>query len=403
MWNHADRRQRQARVATGALVLAMGLGWLPLVGGGSHLRQASHEFRALAADRLWPEESGFHVSVPEALQVLPGHLVHLARPDGSPEIVGRVATVTPEGGGTALLRLQLAPGGLGTERWAPRQQGWVLRGVAATRGLEQSVRMVVSPEAPLDEARQARDSLWPVIEREIVPGLTENVLREMRELVVGLDGEESQLLLGAIEELREKLAPHEEELISRLSERAWQEVGVEGVASGLWRIALTGADNSRKDVRDWFLERLGYEPRNDRERAEFLEEKTRAALKLAMEEELARFWEDHQREITREAEDVLGDRKAELVRMLRQNWGPRLFERAFAPAWQQGEAAVVAAVDEYTRDFATRRLISETGGPRLSLAHALRGVLAISDAPLLLLEPRDSVPPGQIHFEPFLP
>jgi len=294
--------------------------------------------------------------------------------------------------------LQLAPGSL-----VGRDQGWVLRGVAATQGLEQSVRMVVSPEVPLDEAKRARDRLWPVVEREIVPGLTDNVLREMRALVTGLEDEESKLLLGAIEELRDKLAPHEEELINRLSERAWQEVGVEGVASGLWRIALTGADNSRKDVRDWFLERLGYEPKNDRERAEFLEEKKRAALKLAMEEELAQFWDDHHEEITREAEGVLETRKAELVKMLREHWGPRLFERAFAPAWLQGEDAVVEALDGYTRDFATRRLISDTGGPRLTLAHALRSVLAISDAPLLLLEPRPATAAGEIVYEPFLP
>lgn len=398
MWNRADRRQRQARVVAGGLALAAGVGWLPLAGGWPVVRQARHELGALAVDRLWPAQSELRVRVPAGLGVLPGHLVHLATADGSPQIVGRVADVAVEDPAAAVVRLQLAPGSLET-----RERGWVLRGVAATQGLEQSVRMVVSPEAPLDEARRARDTLWPVIEREIVPGLTDNVLREMRELVTGLDDEESQLLLGAIEELREKLAPHEEELINRLSERAWQEVGVEGVASGLWRIALTGADNSRKDVRDWFLERLGYEPKNDRERAEFLEEKTRAALKLAMEEELARFWEDHHAEITREAEEVLDARKADLVRMLRENWGPRLFERAFAPAWQRGENAVIEAVDGYTREFATRRLVSEAGGPRLSLAHALRGVLAISDAPLLLLEPRDDVPSGEIRYEPFLP
>ena len=398
MWNRADRRQRQTRVVAGALALAAGVGWLPLAGGWPALRQARHELGALATDRLFPEQSGLSVQVPEALGVLPGHLVHRATADGSPEIVGRVAAVTLEAGGLARVQLQLAPGSL-----VGREHGWVLRGVPATQGLEQSVRMVVSPEAPLDEAKRARDTLWPVIEREIVPGLTDNVLREMRTLVTGLDDEESELLLGAIEELRDKLAPHEEELINRLSERAWQEVGVEGVASGLWRIALTGADNSRKDVRDWFLERLGYEPKNDRERAEFLEEKTRAALKLAMEEELAQFWEDHHAEITSQAEGVLETRKTELVRMLRESWGPRLFERAFAPAWLQGEEAVVQALDGYTRDFATRRLISDTGGPRLSLAHALRGVLAISDAPLLVLEPRPQAPAGDMRYEPFLP
>ncbi|MFM8286307.1 MAG: hypothetical protein ACKOGA_06220 [Planctomycetaceae bacterium] len=398
MWNRADRRQRQARVVAGAFALAAGVGWLPLAGGWPVVRQARQELAALATDRLFPEATGLAVEVPAALGVLPGHLVHRATADGSPEIVGRVVAVTTVEGGLARLQLQLAPGSL-----VGRDQGWVLRGVAATQGLEQSVRMVVSPEVPLDEAKRARDRLWPVVEREIVPGLTDNVLREMRALVTGLEDEESKLLLGAIEELRDKLAPHEEELINRLSERAWQEVGVEGVASGLWRIALTGADNSRKDVRDWFLERLGYEPKNDRERAEFLEEKTRAALKLAMEEELAQFWDDHHEEITREAEGVLETRKAELVKMLSEHWGPRLFERAFAPAWLQGEDAVVEALDGYTRDFATRRLISDTGGPRLTLAHALRSVLAISDAPLLLLEPRPATAAGEIVYEPFLP
>ena len=55
------------------------------------------------------------------------------------------------------------------------------------------------------------------------------------------------------------------------------------------------------------------------------------------------------------------------------------------PAWFDGEQKVIKAAEAYANDFSNRRLLTRTGGPRLLLAHALRGALSISDAPLLVM------------------
>jgi hypothetical protein len=336
--------------------------------------------------------------VPAELGVLPGDLIHRSRGDGLPQIVGKVVQVEPGEGNAVLLRFVLAEDVRGE-----LAAGGILRGASESMGLEQAVRLIVSPEAPIDEALQARDALWPTVEREMVPRLTANLLNEAKALAWNLEEADRELLLEALEELRGELAPLEDELIASLSERAWKEVGVEGVASGIWRVTITGADNARKDMRDWFRQGLGYTAIPDRSSAEFLEDDDRARLSKAMLAELQEFWKRHQGMILEKIEGVLGRHQEEFVRTLRERWAPRLFEQAVVPAWLEGEPAVVRAVETYARDFTNRRLVSSAGGPRLVFAHALRGTLGISEAPLLMIEPRTDGTALEIEYRPVTP
>jgi len=398
MWNRSYRWQRTARLWAGVLGLAVGAGGMAV-----GLRQPSpaNACRALgeyASSWLDRDEVPLACRVPAELGVWPGDLIHRSRQDGLPEIVGKVVGVEPADVGQVTLRFVLSD----EVRRELATGGW-LRGAPESIGLEQAVRLIVSPEAPLDEARQARDALWPTVEREMVPRLTANLLNEAKVLAWNLEDADRELLLQALEELRTELAPLEDDLIAGLSERAWKEVGVEGVASGIWRVTITGADNARKDMRDWFRQGLGYTAIPDRTPAEFLEDDDRARLSQAMLQELQEFWKTHQEMILEKIEGVLGRHQEGFVRTLRERWAPRLFEHAVVPAWLEGEPAVVKAVEEYAHDFTNRRLVSSAGGPRLVFAHALRGTLGISEAPLLIIEPRTDGTALEIEYRPVTP
>ena len=398
MWNRSYRWQQTARQWAGVLGLAAGVGGLAV---GLRQPAPADACRALGEFAgAWTSTSEIPLTcdVPGDLGVLPGDLIHRSRDDGLPEIVGKVVRVEPAGAGRVTLHFLLAE-----EARKELATGGQLRGAPESIGLEQAVRLIVSPEAPLDEALQARDALWPVVEREMVPRLTENLLREVKTLAWNLEEGDRELLVEALEELRGELTPLEDELIANLSERAWNEVGVEGVASGIWRVAITGADNARKDMRDWVRQGFGYTAIPDRSPAEFLEGEDRARLSQSILAELQEFWEQHQGTILEKIEGVLGRHKEEFVRTLRERWAPRLFEQAVVPAWTAGEPEVVRAVESYARDFTNRRLVSSAGGPRLVFAHALRGALGISEAPLLIIEPRSDGQALEILYRPVTP
>ncbi|MCY2965130.1 MAG: hypothetical protein NT069_16105 [Planctomycetota bacterium] len=398
MWNRSYRWQRLARGFAGGLTLICAVGAAAWGSRTPAARHAGASVQELAGVGEWGTPRKLTALVPVTLGVAPGHLVHRARPDGAAQIVGRVTAVGEEADGLVAIEFSVS-----AEMFATLDHGAILSGAPATMGLEQSLRLVISPEAPREEAMRARDALWPSVEKEIIPGLTENLLREVRELFTHLSDDDRELVLGALDELRTDLAPLEENLIARLSERAWSEIGVGGVAGGIWRIALGGVNNKRKDMRDWFRTRMGFGGIADRQHVEFLERETREALRQAMVEELQAFWEEHRGDILRQVEAVLGTRKAGFATIVRERWAPTLFDRAVAPAWLAGEDKVLHAVEDYARDFANRRLVSSAGGPRLVFAHALRGVLEISDSPLLLLAPRESGDAEGVEYQPVVP
>ncbi|RPI76922.1 MAG: hypothetical protein EHM42_14350, partial [Planctomycetaceae bacterium] len=360
MWNRSYRWQRRARTWAGGLTLIV---CVAVCWGFARLEPARRVAGAVGdLVNLAPQAAArkFSVRVPADLGAARGRLVHLARADGLPQVIGQVLNTHPATDGTVVMEFEVT-----AEAAAILPNGGVLEGAPPTAGLEQALRLIISPESPRDEAARARDALWPTLETEFVPGLTENLLREARALIANLDDRDQEALLAAIADLRSELAPLEEQLIGRLTERAWEEVGIRGVAGGVWRIALTGAGNSSKDIRDWIREKFGYESINDRTDAEFLEDETRIALRVALEAELREFWEEHQHDVMSRVEKVWGDRKTEFATMARERWGPALFERAVVPAWLAGEARVLRAVEDYARDFTSRRLVSSAGGPRL--------------------------------------
>lgn len=398
MWDRSYRWQRTVRGWAGGLSLVIVAGFCARGGQSESAQRVGVAVQGMLAGRPHDEPVRFQVQVPSLIGIRPGHLVHLQRDDGLPQVIGQVtrvvATSEEESAVEFTIAVAAAPG---------LRQGAILSAAPPTTGLEQALRLIISPEKPRDEALRAQEALWPTLESAVVPGLTENLVREVRELVINLDVGDRALLLQAVEDLRAELAPLEEDLIRRLSERAWQAVGIRGVAGGVWRLALTGVGNTSKSIRDWIREKFGYDALKDQSEIEFLEEETRRALRAALESELREFWEEHQHDILARVEKVLGDHKAEFGSVVRERWGPALFERAVVPAWLAGEARVIGAIEEYARDFAHRRLVSSAGGPRLVFAHALRGVLEISDAPLLVLSPRESGAAGEVVYRPFIP
>lgn len=399
MWNRSYHWQFLVRLWVGAFTLATLVVLCIVSRSAPAVQNATESLGNLARSVAGTGTFLARCQVPTALDVKPGHIVHQSQGDGLPHIVGRVVAVNPLPDESLVeIEIQLAESVV-----SELKMGGTIKGAPTVIGLENAMRLIISPEAPHDEALRAKDALWPTVEKEIIPGLTDNVVREVRELFAQLNDDDRALVLEALDELRTELSPLEEELVSRLSNRAWKEVGVGGVAGGIWRLAVAGLGNKRKDVRDWFRLRMGSKAIGDRKQAEFLEQETRSALRKALVDEFQAFWKDHKAEILEKTEGVLGRRKADFAKTLREKWVPTLFKNAVAPAWLAGEDKVIRAVESYAEDFTNRRLVSSSGGPRLVFAHALRGVLGISEAPLLIIEARDDGQPGELQYQPVAP
>jgi hypothetical protein len=398
MWDRSYRWELWARAVAGGLAIVVGL--TAIVGFG-RTRAAN---RIAAAGReigqeVRPDSESLVVAVvPESLRAEPGDLVFLDREDGEYQVVGRVARGRRVSEGQISLEMMLTPAARGLTR-----SGGVLKGAPATVGLEQAIRLLVTPDVPRDEALRARDAVWPPIQRSVVPRLTTNLVREVKRIAVNLDPGDRQVLSEILQALRAGLAPLEDELAGRLTERAWREIGLSGVAGGIWRETSEDVLNSGKDLRDWLWQRFGADAKDDRIEWEFLSAQRKEALRAAIEEEALIFWSDHREEILQILEEVLKERSGLMAESFRERLAPALYQRAIEPAWLAGEADVIRAVEIYAEDFARRRLLTDRGGPRLLLAHALRSSLKISDAPLLLLRPDDSQGSGKIVYQRLIP
>jgi hypothetical protein len=166
------------------------------------------------------------------------------------------------------------------------------------------------------------------------------------------------------------------------------------------RKAADGASNTYKTVKDWVKGIWGNKEETPKESRDFLSDEKKIALRLALEEEAMKFWDDHRKEIVEAVGKIIGERKDDFAKAFNERWGPRLYEKAVVPAWFDGERSVIKAAEAYAMDFANRRLLTREGGPRLLLAHALRGALNISDSPLLVIAASDK--PG-VKFEYLIP
>ncbi|KAA0215742.1 hypothetical protein EDM80_05155 [bacterium] len=385
MWDRSYRILRVTRLAAGGLTLGAGLLALAGFARSEAAARASTALEDIAREADTSHEGRLVVRLPRSLGVKAGNLVHREREDGAAEIIGRVIAAREEGN-ICEATLMLTP-----RAAADMKQGAKLKGAPATVSLESAVRLLLAPDIPRDEAARAKDALWPSLEKHVLPGITARMEKELVAAVEDLSPEDEQLLRDALDELHKDLAPMEEKLLNRMAERAWEVVGVGGVAEGIVRKAADGAGNTYKDVKDWVRGIFGSEEKSEKSNRDFLSEEKKIALRLALEEEATKFWDDNRKEIVEKLGKVLSARKQDFADAFNKRWAPRLYEKAVVPAWFEGERNVIEAAENYAVDFSNRRLLTSQGGPRLLLAHALRGALSISDAPLLVLA-RDSSP-----------
>lgn len=395
MWDRSYKWQRSARVVAGVGAVAGILIGLARFSQTDAAARSAAAVKEVAREADPANEARVAVRIPAELGVRPGVLVHREREDGAAEIVGRVILVRKIDSGTDEAVLMLTP-----ETAAMARQGAIVKGALPTVSLEMAVRLLLAPNIPRDEAAIARDMIWPTLKTKVLPGITSRMETELVNAAMNLDEEDQKLLRLAMDQLHKDLAPLEEKLLNRLAERSWEVIGVSGVAEGVVRKAADGASNTYKDVSDWVKGILGKEEKSEKSDRDFLSEEKKIALRLALEEETTKFWDDHRKEIVEAVGKVIGERKDDFAKAFNERWAPKLYEKAVVPAWFEGERDVIKAAENYAVDFANRRLLTNDGGPRLLLAHALRGALNISDAPLLVLARGDK--PG-VQFEYLVP
>lgn len=398
MWDRSFRSQRVLRMIAGAAVGLAAVVGLAIAARtpvaarlGRAVRQRIEQARATGADPVI-------VAVPQSLGVAAGDLIHLERRDGESEVVGRVVRTVARSATTDELQLELLSPAV-----HQATHHWLLKGAPRAVGLEAVVRLLLSPDPPLDEARRARDAICPTIEAHLLPQMTSRLWPELTELFQNPSDEDVRLLQQAIAEIRGQLAPLETELVDRMSHRAWQIVGLRGMAAGLWRMTSGGVENTAKDLRDWWSRRIGAEVPDDREVPDFLSTEIQAELRQGLQEEWTVFWNEHRDAVTARMTQVLAQHSQSLTQAARERWGPHLLERVVQPAWSEGEAEVIRAVERYAQDFTGRRLLTPRGAPRLLLAHALRSELGINTAPLLLLAPAPTDSATSFQYEPLVP
>lgn len=398
MWDRSYRWQRFARVTAGCLAVGA------LIFGAAVFSQTPAAERASAgvseiSREMTPAGDSLVVAeVPSDLSARRGVLVHREGEQGKAAIVGRVIGVEPAGEGLDRITILLTPEAAGA-----MANGGKVRGAKPTMTVEHAFRLIISPDIPREEGVIARDTLWPAIEEHVLPGLKERVTKELTESFDDLDAEDAALLDDTIKDLRVETRDLEEKLINRLANRAWEVIGVGGVAEGVLRKAGDGASNTYSDVKNWVESWWSDDQDGERANRDFLSKEKAQALRIALEEEVQDFIEENDTEIKRAFNKVLNERRAEFVRQFETKWGPKLYEKALVPSWFEGEAGVLEAAEVYANDFARRRLLTSEGGPRLLLAYALRTSLDITRDPLIVIEPSRIDIDGRVEFEWIMP
>ena len=397
MWNRSYRWQQQARLAAGVVaILAIVVGILAVCATESAKRVAAGAQDLLSEVRS-PAEQTIEVRVPTTLSALTGTLVYLERQDGAAQVIGRVVAVEAVDRDEALLTIRFTTslaGGPGL--------GGVLRGVPASLDLRAALRLLVSPDTLDKEFSLARETIWPSIQANVLPDMIAGLIRETTNELVAPDREDADLFAKSLESLRATLEPLEEELLDRLTKRAWEVVGIPGLAAGIWRTTTDGVQNRGVVVADWWWKLFGSRTKPDVSERPFLSDEKSELLQTALEQEALTFWNEHRSEIVEALMKVASEQRPGFEAAFRDRWGTMLYERAILPAWQAGQEEVLETVQVYASDFVTRRLLTRNGGPRLLLAYALRSSLQISEAPLLVFTPAAGEAPDGIVYEPLL-
>jgi hypothetical protein len=240
------------------------------------------------------------------------------------------------------------------------------------------------------------------VRENVLPAMTDGLIREIAHELASLDEQDQELLTNSINALRAELRPLEDQLIDRLARRAWDVIGVKGLAAGIWRTTASNVETGGNTVADWWWKLLGTTTGPQAASRPFLSEQTSQALQDALKDETVAFWKQHRQTIVAALVKVATELRSEFETAFTERWAGKLYERAVVPAWREGQEKVLASVQTYANDFAARRLLTRQGGPRLLFAFALRSSLEISDAPLLVYSPAAATASGKIVYQPLL-
>jgi len=403
MWDRSYRWQQHVRLAAGIVVvaaIAIGARRMATTSAASRARAGAGE---LAGEVLRPSLQTFEVEVPEALLARVGTLVYRDRKDGVAQAIGRVAEVRPAAQGRVTLVIRLSGAGQNMEH-----RGGVIRGAAATIDLREALELLLTPSTPTDEAMMARDIVWPSIQTNVLPGIVDGLIREVSADLANPLPEEAEVFRRFFANLHESIEPMESELVGRLAKRAWDVVGVKGLAGVAWRATTNDAKEKGAKVADFWTWMVGKEKADGEQAAgeeapdsSFLSEKTSQELKAALEEEAIAFWNENREKILDAFAGAVDAQRKDLDKLFRERWSTTIYEKVIMPAWLSGEDKVIASIEAYVTDFSQRRLVTQQGGPRLIFAYLLRSFLEISDAPLLIFAP--SGDSDQVVYEPLLP
>lgn len=391
MWDRSYRWQRLARVIAGGLAVAAMLTATIVVSQTEGAERAADGIAEISREASPDRDAQVICDVPSELNVRKGVLVFREGNDGTAEIVGRVIRVNEVNTDSTRVTVLLTPTQAGA-----MANGGKLRGAAPTLSVEHAFRLIISPDIPREEAIIARDTIWPAINDHVLPDLKERLTSEVTRSFEDLDEEDSKLLNETVNDLRSELAELEEALLNRLANRAWEVIGVSGVAEGVLRKASDSAGNTVDDVKGWVKGWFGKEEETDEANRDFLTEERATALRIALEQEVEDFINENRDDIEKAFNTVLNRRKTDFIAKFEDKWGPKLYENALVPSWMDNERHVLDAAESYANDFAKRRLLTSEGGPRLLLAYALRTSLDITDEPLLVIAPDDS---GEVKYE----
>jgi hypothetical protein len=399
MWDRSYRWQRLARVSCGIFTVLAAVAALIVVSQTEAAGRAAAGVAEITRESNPDAESTVRCVVPVDLNVRRGGLVYREGPDGTAEIVGRVLDVRQYDNLNDEITVLLTPAAAGA-----MVHGGKLQGAKPTLSVEHAFRLIISPEIPRDELARARDALWPAMEEHVLPGLKDRITHEVTRSFEDLDEEDAALLDATIKDLRDELTELEEKLLNRLANRAWEVIGVSGVAEGVIRKTGDGASNTYRRARDWVRGWWTEPDETDTRSRDFLSEERATALRIALEEEVETFLREHDDELREKFNTVLNNRRADFVEKFETKWGPKLYENALVPSWFEGEDDVLVAAEQYANDFARRRLLTSEGGPRLLLAYALRSSLGITSDPLLVIVPAQADEPADgVEFEWLMP
>lgn len=362
-----------------ALIVAAGL-----LSGTSAAARTMAGARDLAQELFFPGDQMIRVDVPRALLARSGTLVYRQREDGVAQVMGRVVEVRESTGEQASLTIRLS-----TPNAELTRRGGVVHGAPAALSMRDAVRLLVSPNTPNEEAVIARDAIWPSIRANLVPEIMNGLVRELSKDLADPNAEDAELLRRFASSLHESLAPLEEKLVQRLAGRAWDVVGVQGLAGGAIRATTGNAVGLAGSVASWWSWFRGQETDKDAPPPPFLTEKMSAELRVALETEVIKFWNENREQIVEGFKKAIDAQRGEFDKAFTERWSGRLYDRVIEPAWLTHQDEVLSSVEGYVRSFAERRLVTSEGGPRLKFAFLLRSYLEISSAPLLVVSPGD--------------